>query len=183
MNKIETEAKQRQLEEIQREQKKKMAEDLKKKSEAIGIKIDWNADLPPEEILAMQVAKIENEKREMKQRLTTLARKIDHIERAQRREEIPLLEKDYERQKKADIEFQSKAFDQMCEVSKARHEVDLEIKSQVAKLRDDASAFREVATFFIIFGCLGLKAKIFINRILDYCRGKKEGSARENQGK
>src|SRR5258708_686510 len=48
--------------------------------------------------MRLQVEQLEKEKREREARLRVIAKRIDHVERAYRQEERPLLVKDYELQ-------------------------------------------------------------------------------------
>ena len=52
--------------------------------------------------MLMQVQQLEKEKKELAERLRIIAKRIDHTERAYRKEERPLLEADYEIQKQND---------------------------------------------------------------------------------
>lgn len=56
-------------------------------------------DLDADEILAKQVEQLEKEKKELNDRLKAQEKKVDHLARAKRLEEIPLLEKAYEKEK------------------------------------------------------------------------------------
>merc|ERR1712080_743638 len=51
------------------------------------------AELDPEAIMIKQVEELENEKRQLIARLKAQEKKVDHLERAKRKEEIPLIEK------------------------------------------------------------------------------------------
>jgi translation initiation factor 3 subunit A len=47
--------------------------------------------LDTESIIGLQVAQLEKEKKEVAERLRIVAKRVDHIERANRKEERPLL--------------------------------------------------------------------------------------------
>ena len=53
-------------------------------------------------LMRLQVEQLEKEKKERESRLRVIAKRIDHIERAYRQEERPLLAKDYELQQASD---------------------------------------------------------------------------------
>ena len=57
--------------------------------------------------MEIQVAQLEKEKKEVNERLRVVAKRIDHLERAYRKDERPLLSIDYERQR----EEERKAFE------------------------------------------------------------------------
>jgi len=132
--------------EIDKEQKLRAARELQKKGEKLGIKIDIAEleNLSTEAFVARQVQHLEKEKTEQKQRLTSLAKKLDHAERACRQEEIPLLEQDFERQKKVDREYHEKHYDQTVAAGKSKHLRDLELKTKLSKVVEDADKFRKV---------------------------------------
>ena len=49
------------------------------------------AELDTEQIMIKQVEELENEKRQLVARLKAQEKKVDHLERAKRKEEIPLI--------------------------------------------------------------------------------------------
>jgi translation initiation factor 3 subunit A len=91
----------------------------------------------------MQVKQIETEKKELNSRLQNLSRRIDHTERAYRREEIPLLAKTYEEQKKADRENHENAAKLLLEATKRQHEKDIHLKSRLLQIQDDVKSFKK----------------------------------------
>ncbi|MCO5553557.1 hypothetical protein L7F22_007080 [Adiantum nelumboides] len=87
---------------------------------------------------------IEKEKRELAERLRIIHRRIDHMERAYRREEIPLIGADYERQKAEDREYHKLARKTLLETSKEKHEADLELKKRLSRVLPDYHELRKV---------------------------------------
>merc|ERR1712228_635686 len=90
--------KQEQLREIQR---KTIAEKMEQIAQTeIGKKVISKmdekelAELDTEQIMIKQVEELENEKRQLIARLKAQEKKVDHLERAKRKEEIPLIQKD-----------------------------------------------------------------------------------------
>ena len=69
---------------------------------------------------------------------------MDHLERAFRKEEIPLLQKDYERQQILDKENSEKKYLQDVEESKKKHEHDLKMQAEFARFREDAEVFKKI---------------------------------------
>ena len=67
---------------------------------------------------------------------------MDHLERAYRKEEIPLLEKDYERQKKADKVLHETARQLQLETTRTKHTSDLKIKERLTKMLSDYHSYR-----------------------------------------
>lgn len=68
---------------------------------------------------------------------------MDHIERAFRREEIPLLERDYERQRRSDRAYHEAARKTQLEVAAAKHAADLKIKSRMVRIMPDYLRHRQ----------------------------------------
>ena len=59
-------------------------------------------DLSKDRLMRLQVEQLEKEKKDLNERLRIAAKRIDHIERAYRKEERPLLAQDYAEQQAAD---------------------------------------------------------------------------------
>ena len=90
----------------------------------------------------MQVEQLEKEKRELNERLRATAKRMDHLERAYRKDEIPLLEKDYERQKKADKTFHEAARQVQLETARSKHTSDLKIRERLTRMLSDYHNYR-----------------------------------------
>lgn len=91
----------------------------------------------------MQVQQLEKEKKTLSQKLTIASKRIDHVERAFRKEEIPLISQDYERQQARDREAFESAQVQRAESSKAKHVEGLAIKAALQRILPDFASFRE----------------------------------------
>lgn len=137
------EARRRELEHVRKEMEaakleeaRKMAQSLREKG---GLKLSEEefASLDTEQLVQLQVEQIEKEKKDLNERLRTIQRRMDHLERAYRREERPLLEADYERQKKTDRENHQRAHEQRVRAARERHEMDMAIKKTLAPLQSD----------------------------------------------
>ncbi len=139
--KREAERIQKELENVRIEEARKMAQSLRERG---GLKIDDEqiATLDTDKLVQMQVQQIEKEKRELAERLRVIHRRIDHLERAYRREEIPLLEQDYERQKKADKAYHDAAAQTQLAAAKEKHAHDLEVKKRLLKILPDYHVLR-----------------------------------------
>ncbi|CAG8590568.1 4176_t:CDS:2 [Diversispora eburnea] len=138
--KREQDRKRRELEAIQREEARKLAESLKLKNLKVQPKDLENLDT--DKLVQLQVEQIEKEKRELNERLRVTAKRMDHVERAYRKEEIPLLEKDYELQKKADRAYHDAARKLQLETSSLKHTQDLKIKSRLMRILPDYQIYR-----------------------------------------
>ncbi|KAJ2551515.1 eukaryotic translation initiation factor 3 subunit A [Coemansia sp. RSA 1933] len=133
---------QKEREEIQRVEAKKIADSIKEKA---GIEIDINEleDLDTTKLLELQVQQIEKEKQDTQARLKAQWRKMDHTERAYRKHEQPLIEDDYENQKKSDRKNHEDARKAQLAQTKEKHEQDMEFKRRFMRMLDDFNTVRK----------------------------------------
>jgi translation initiation factor 3 subunit A len=131
---------------IEKEQKQKMALEMKKKSEAVGLKIDLAEleSLDADTLVARQVEQLEAEKKELRTRLTTLGRRLDHTERALRKEELPLFAADYDRQKQEDRAYHETQTAAARRAAEEQHQRDAAVRARLLRMVDDARRMREV---------------------------------------
>ncbi len=94
--------------------------------------------------MRMQVEQLEKEKKELNERMRIASKRLDHIERAYRKDERPLLAKDYEIQQINDKTTHEAAQKSRLESSKLSHQQDLETKKRLMRVTDDYRAYREV---------------------------------------
>jgi translation initiation factor 3 subunit A len=92
----------------------------------------------------MQVAQLEKEKKELNERLRIVAKRVDHIERAYRKEERPLLGQDYDQQQSTARETFAAIQTARKESARVAHEEDLETKKRLARMMSDYEARRAV---------------------------------------
>ncbi|CAI2165462.1 9262_t:CDS:2 [Funneliformis geosporum] len=137
----EVERKKREIEAIQREEARKLAESLKAKN--FKVQPEDLENLDTDSLVQLQVAQLEKEKRELNERLRAIAKRMDHIERAFRKEEIPLLEKDYERQRKEDKAYHEAARKLQLETTSAKHAEDLKVKTRLMRIFPDYQNYRK----------------------------------------
>lgn len=100
-------------------------------------------ELSKDRLMRLQVEQLEKEKKDLHERLRIAAKRIDHIERAYRKEERPLLAQDYAEQQAADratFEALQKA---RTENSLAAHNHALASKKRLRQMQDDFRAHRE----------------------------------------
>lgn len=97
-----------------------------------------------EGLIVIQVAQLEKEKKELNERLRIVAKRVDHIERAYRKEERPLLAHDYEQQQANDRETFNAIQITRKQASKVAHQEDLAIKARLARMMGDYQARRAV---------------------------------------
>jgi translation initiation factor 3 subunit A len=123
----EEERKRKELEAIQREEALKLAESMKGKIDADILNME---NLDTAKVMQLQLEALEREKNEMANKLKAINRHVDHLERAFRKEEIPLLEKDYENQQKEDITNYEATHKALITQTKAKHEEDMTFKKR-----------------------------------------------------
>jgi translation initiation factor 3 subunit A len=91
-------------------------------------------------LMTLQVQQMEKEKRELNEKLRAITKRIDHLERAFRKEERPLLADDYQQQQADD----KKTFEELqrarVEGARTEHEQNLETKTRLARMMDDYRA-------------------------------------------
>ncbi|KAJ7058572.1 translation initiation factor eIF3a [Mycena amicta] len=95
------------------------------------------AALDTEGLIGMQVAQLEKEKREMSERLRGVSKRIDHLERAYRKDERPLISEDYARQQEMDRETFALVQESRMASAQAAHQEDLETKQRLKRMLPD----------------------------------------------
>merc|ERR1711970_1433017 len=99
--------------------------------------------MPAEEIMAKQVEELEKEKKELQVRLKAQEKKVDHLERAKRLEEIPLLKLQFEELKEeAKVVWEEQEKDRIEEEKKERAS-DIENRDRMVRMRDDKDKYLE----------------------------------------
>lgn len=131
--------KKRKEEEIKEIQVKQAADRIAQlKATTIGKKVlekmdeDEIAKMDHEEIVAKQVEELNKEKKELQVRLKAQEKKIDHMERAKRVEEIPMLKEQWIQEEKTRIENE-----------KEQRKNDMESKIRLEKMAEDKAVYQE----------------------------------------
>jgi translation initiation factor 3 subunit A len=132
----------REQEEIRKNEARKIAEALKAKS---GVKIaDEDLDeMDTAAIFALQADQSKKEKEALDNKMSAVIKRMDYMERAIRKEEIPLLEKAEEEQQVLDKSAFEEARQRAVEEAKERHAVAITIKQRVQRMMPDYVAFRD----------------------------------------
>ena len=100
-------------------------------------------NLSTDNLMRLQVEQLEKEKKELNERMRVIAKRLDHVERAYRKEERPLLAKDYEQQQESDRAAHEAAQKARIEAARRSHQEDLETKKRLARVLPDYEAFRD----------------------------------------
>ena len=88
---------------------------------------------------------LEKEKKELNERMRILAKRLDHIERAYRKEERPLLAKDYEQQQANDRAVFEQAQKARIEAHRQAHLHDIETKKRLTRMLSDFNKIRRLS--------------------------------------
>ncbi|OOQ86362.1 Eukaryotic translation initiation factor 3 subunit A [Penicillium brasilianum] len=144
------EQRERELKRVKDEQDRIRAEELKKQLEELktGVKgLDISEfdteELDANRLRAIKLAHLEKEKNELNDRVRTTAKRIDHLERALRREEAKHVPADYEAQKKQDLELYEAQKAETLKEAKQKHAEALALKHRLARLVPQFSSFRK----------------------------------------
>jgi len=87
--------------------------------------------------MRMHVEQIEKDKRDLAERMRVIGKWLDHVERAYRKEERPLLAKDYETQQENDRRTFESLQRTRIESSKQQHQLNLETKARLSRMLAD----------------------------------------------
>ena len=133
---------QKQIDSTRREEAKRLAEQLAAKGQ---LKVDMKEieNLDSDQVLQMQVQQLSKERREMSERLRIVGKRVDHLERAMRKEERPLLADDYTRQKADDEQSHARAQVQARETAIAHQKAEKELKERLARMMPDYKLARK----------------------------------------
>ncbi|KAG0269874.1 eukaryotic translation initiation factor 3 subunit A [Actinomortierella ambigua] len=129
-------------EQIRKNEQLKLAESLKNKA-GVELNDEDLENLDKDKLVAIQIKQLEKEKAEMTSRTRAIGKRLDHLERAMRLEERPLLAKDYERQQKADRVYHEAAVKAQLEAAKAKHTHDLALKHRLNRILEDYQRVRQ----------------------------------------
>lgn len=119
---------------IQREEIEKQIKELKLTTK-VDIEIPEDiTDLDSQRIRILKLQALEKEKSLLGEQLRIAGKRIDHLERAYRKEEIKHLKSDYEKQMKTDREAYEKAKAEELKESEQKHREDVALKHRLSRL-------------------------------------------------
>ncbi|KAI9817795.1 MAG: eukaryotic translation initiation factor 3 subunit A [Pycnora praestabilis] len=128
---------------IRQEEVKKQLTDLKTGVKGIDVG-DLDLDeLDSNRLRAMKLAQLEKEKNELSERLRVTGKRIDHLERAFRREEVKLLPQDYDAQRELDFAAYEKSRVETLKESEQKHKEDVALKHRLSRLVPAYEQFRD----------------------------------------
>ncbi len=127
---------------IRQEEIKKQLEDLKTGVKGIDVGDMDLDDLDSNRLRAMKLAQLEKEKQELHERLRVTGKRIDHLERAFRKEEIKLLPQDYEAQRERDLQAYEASKKETLQASEQKHQENVALKHRLSRLVSVYEQFR-----------------------------------------
>jgi translation initiation factor 3 subunit A len=127
---------QRIKEENDRIRRQQVEKELKELKGDIKLNLDEiNIDeLDTGAIRGIKLSQLEKEKNEKDSKIRITAKRIDHLERAFRREEVKHIPEDYEKQRKRDLEIYEKNKEEALEEAQRKHKEGLLLKRRLERL-------------------------------------------------
>ncbi|GME83656.1 unnamed protein product [Ambrosiozyma monospora] len=109
------------------------------------IKVDMKdiKNLSIDDVMKQQLEKLEKDKSELETKLTYVAKKFDHLERAQRKYELTLLEKDAATAKDREIEAYNAMKEKIISHAKKEHDDAIKIRDRLQRIVPDYLQFVE----------------------------------------
>ena len=128
---------------IRQEEIKKQWEDLKGGVKGLDVG-DMDLDeLDSNRLRAMKLAQLEKEKNELSERLRITGKRLDHLERALRREEVKHLPEDAEEQRQRDLAAYERAKAETLKEAERKHKEDVALKHRLSRLVPTYEKFRD----------------------------------------
>ena len=143
------EQKARELKRYQDEQRKAKQETLIKEVEELkkhknidleGVDLE---DLDSDRLRALRIEQMTREKNELNNSLRITGKRIDHLERAFRKEELKLLPRDYEVQRQRDLASYEQAKAEALKSAEQKHKEDVALKHRLGRLVPIYEQFRK----------------------------------------
>lgn len=120
----------------------KEVEELKK-HKAINLEgIDLD-DLDSDRLRALRIEQLAKEKNELNQTLRVTGKRIDHLERAFRKEELRMLSTDYDAQRERDVANWERTKEQTLRNAEAKHKEDVALKHRLSRMVPTYEQFRK----------------------------------------
>ena len=127
---------------IRQEELLKQLEELKSTGK-LDVDVADLGEMDSNRLREMKLQQLEKEKKDMAERLRITGKRIDHLERAYRREEIKLLPKDFEAQRAEDLKAYEDRVAALNEAAERQHTEDVALKLRLARLVCVYEQFRD----------------------------------------
>lgn len=125
---------------------KKQLEELKSGIKGIDVSEIDIEELDSNRLRAMKLAQLEKEKNDLNDRIRITAKRIDHLERAYRREEVKHLPEDYDKQRETDLALFEKTKEETLKESQQKHQEDVALKHRLTRLLPRFNDFKKNVT-------------------------------------
>lgn len=119
---------------VRKEELKKQIADLKMNDKALDIDLNDLENLDSNRLRAMKLAQLEREKNDINERLRITGKRIDHLERAFRKEESKKLSADYDKQIEVDRAIYETVKAKTLKDAEAKHKESVELKHRLSRL-------------------------------------------------
>ena len=125
---------------VRREQAVEEIKDLQARGVKLG-EVDLD-DVDSNKIRQLRLSQLEKEKNDLNSHIKITGKRIDHLERAFRKEEIKVLPRDYDAQREKDHQAWEKLKEITLTESKRKHKEDVALKHRLSRLLDTYEDFR-----------------------------------------
>ncbi|CAE6352828.1 unnamed protein product [Rhizoctonia solani] len=132
---------QKEIENVRKEEARKLAEQLKARGNLKVNDVELE-EMDTTKLIQLQVSQIDREKKELNDKQRIISKRVDHLERALRKAEIPLLEQDYERQQADDKAAHEAANAAAIANAEQSHREAIETKQRLSRMMDDYNELR-----------------------------------------
>ncbi|KAJ3242556.1 eukaryotic translation initiation factor 3 subunit A [Chytriomyces hyalinus] len=188
---MEEEVRRREMEKIaqiraerEREEAMKLAERIAGDGKNKNIK-DELMNLDTKTLMDKQLELLEQEKRDLANKMRQISKRLDHTERAMRRAETPKWEADHVEQKRIDKAYHNALAAAQQEATKTKHASDLKVKARVTRILPDflahkakLDAVRQADYEAKVARAQALIAEAKAQRITEFRKKKAEEAAR-----
>ncbi|GAB7345137.1 hypothetical protein MBLNU457_3531t1 [Dothideomycetes sp. NU457] len=127
---------------IKREEVEKQLKELKQGVKGVDIESLNIDELDSARIRQLKLQALEKEKNDVGEKLRVTAKRLDHLERAYRKEEIKHLPADFDAQRERDVSAYEKTKAETLAEAKAKHTSDVELKQRLGRLVPAYENFR-----------------------------------------
>lgn len=131
---------------VQREEIEKQLKELKQGIKGVDIDSFDIDELDSGRIRQIKLQALEKEKNEMSDKLRITAKRIDHLERAYRKEEIKHLPGDYAAQRERDLTAYEKSKSETLKEAEIKHKDDVALKHRLSRLVPGYEKFKRTVT-------------------------------------
>ena len=131
---------------VQREETEKQLKELKQGVKGIDISELDIDDLDSGRIRMLKLQALEREKNDLNDKLRVTGKRIDHLERAYRREEMKHLGEDYSAQREKDRKAYDETRDETLRSAETKHKEDVSLKHRLSRLVPSYETFKRDIT-------------------------------------